>query len=77
MTNELTSYLRRLSVRRSNGRVTADDAQNFLTRKGVRRNRRVSMINKVFQYPSFVVLGQRASQRPVSRYRKINEWIAV
>jgi hypothetical protein len=80
MVSGLRSYLRGLSTRRTNGVVTADDAQNFLTRKGIRPQQvrtRQSMINAAFLSGDFTSVGSTASSRPEAKGRSITEWMTV
>lgn len=78
LANSLRSYLRSLANRRSEGTVTADDAQKYLTRKGVREQMirtRQSLINSAFQSGDFAPVGSVPSSRPAARGREITEWM--
>lgn len=73
----LQNYLRSLSKRRSNKIITADDAQTFLTKKGLKPiqvKTRLSIINSVLRKPNFYKVGSRNSSRSVARGRVISEW---
>jgi hypothetical protein len=73
----LRSYLRGLARRRSSGTVTADDAQNFLTRQGMPNTMvsdRLAVINSVFQGGDFRSVGYTNSTRPEAKGRSITEW---
>jgi hypothetical protein len=75
--SSLRSYLRGLARRRSSGTVTADDAQNFLTRQGMPNymtSDRLAVINAVFQSGDFESVGRVASSRPEAKGRTITEW---
>jgi predicted Zn-dependent protease len=76
-TRKLTSYLRGLAARRSNGVVTADDVHNFLTRDGVNAGQvrtRLSFINSVFRNGMFEQTGMTPSSRPQAKGRYISTW---
>ncbi len=75
--SSLRSYLRGLARRRSSGTVTADDAQNYLTRQGMPISMirdRLAVINAVFQGGDFAAVGQVNSTRPEAKGRTITEW---
>lgn len=75
----LRSYLRNLSKRRSDRVVTADDAHQYLNRRGISERRyyvRMSYINSVLRRPDFRPSGRRTSQREAARYRRITAWRA-
>jgi hypothetical protein len=77
LVSTLNSYLRGLARRRSNRTVTADDAQTFLNRKGVRTKMirtRQAVINSALMSGDFVAVGQVPSSRPVAKGRSITEW---
>lgn len=76
MVSQLTSYLRGLSRRRSSGYVTADDVQNFLSRKGFRgnQNQRLSITRTVLSAPEFTSVGSVPSKRDAARSRRITAW---
>jgi hypothetical protein len=73
---QLTSYLRGLARRRKNSIVTADDVQNFLTRKNftASQNERLSITRTVLQEPTFLPVGMVASKRGVARGRRVTAW---
>lgn len=76
-TRRLTSYLRGLAARRSNGIVTADDVHTYLTRDGVNVGQvrtRLSFINTVFGSGMFEQVGTVASSRPQAKGRSISAW---
>ena len=76
---KLRAYLRSLAGRRSNRRVTADDAQAYLTKQGLHEKMvrtRLSFINSAFS-EGFKAKGEVASARPQAKYRRITEWMAV
>lgn len=76
-TRRISSYLRSLASRRSNGVVTADDVHNYLTRDGVRPQQvrtRLSFINSVFSNGMFEQDGMVASTRPQAKGRSITAW---
>lgn len=77
--NRLVSYLRTLSNRRSSGVVTADDAQNYLSRNGIsaKARTRLSFINSVLRSPMFETVGTTYSTRPVAKSRAISTWRSV
>lgn len=75
--SNLRSYLSGLARRRSSGKVTADDAQSYLTRQGIRERMvrtRVSLINAAFSSDSFESVGSVPSNRPAAKGRQITEW---
>lgn len=77
LVSTLNSYLRGLARRRSSRTVTADDAQTFLNRKGVRTKMirtRQAVINSALMSGDFVAVGQTPSNRPVAKGRSITEW---
>ena len=76
--SQLNSYLRGLSRRRSDGIVTADDVQNYLTRKGFNfgQNERLSVTRSVLGEPNFVPVGTVSSRREAARGRTITAWSA-
>lgn len=76
--SQLNSYLRGLSRRRSNGIVTADDVQNYLTKKGfgMGQNERLSLTRSVLGEQNFVAVGEVPSRRPAARGRVITAWSA-
>lgn len=79
LVSNLRSYLRGLSNRRNSGTVTADDAQNYLTRKGIRElqvRTRQSLINSAFIGGQFEPVGSTPSARPAAKGRQITEWMA-
>ena len=72
----LRNYLRSMSSRRSSGTVTADDAQAYLTKKGIREQMvrtRLSFINSAFSN-GFAAVGEQASARPAAKGRYITQW---
>lgn len=76
-TRRLTSYLRGLAARRSDGVVTADDVHNYLTRDGVNPGQvrtRLSFINSVFRNGMFEQVGMVPSSRPQAKGRAISAW---
>jgi hypothetical protein len=72
----LTSYLRSLANRRSDGVVTADDAHTYLTRRGVANSTRtrLSFVNSVLRNPLFEAVGTVSSSRPQAKGRAISAW---
>lgn len=77
LVSTLNSYLRGLARRRSSRTVTADDAQTFLNRKGVRTKMirtRQAVINSALMSGDFVSVGQVQSSRPAAKGRSITEW---
>ena len=76
---QLHSHLRSLSFRRANGVVTADDAQKFLGRRGVRNSPevRLSYINRTFRSRTFINVGTKPSSREQAKYRRITQWYAI
>lgn len=76
--SSLNTYLRSLSRKRSDNVVTADDAQNYLSKAGFRNNamKRLSVINSVLREPLFENVGARPSSRPAAKSRQVSEWIA-
>lgn len=79
LASSLRSYLRSLSSKRNSRTVTADDAQNYLTTRGVRTQMvrtRLSIINSVLRRTDFRPVGKTASRREPARYRQITEWRA-
>lgn len=78
LVSSLTSYLRSLANRRSTGTVTADDAHNFLNRKGIRSGMtrtRQAVINAAFMGGDFENTGYTTpSSRPAAKGRSISEW---
>lgn len=77
LVSTLNSYLRGLARRRSSRTVTADDAQTFLNRKGVRTKMirtRQAVINSALMSGDFVAVGQTPSNRPAAKGRSITEW---
>jgi hypothetical protein len=76
-TRRISSYLRSLASRRSDGVVTADDVHNYLNRDGVRPQQvrtRLSFINSVFSSGMFEQDGMVASSRPQAKGRYITAW---
>ncbi len=76
-TRRISSYLRSLASRRSDGVVTADDVHNYLNRDGVRPQQvrtRLSFINSVFGSGMFEQDGMVASSRPQAKGRYITAW---
>lgn len=74
--SNLRGYLRSLSNRRSSGTVTADDAQAYLTKKGIREQMvrtRLSFINSAFSN-GFAAVGEQASTRLAAKGRYITQW---
>jgi hypothetical protein len=77
MVRGLTSYLRSLATRRSNGIVTADDVHNYLNRKGISSSAvttRLSFVNSVLRSPVFESAGSVYSSRPQAKGRAITAW---
>ena len=76
---QLHSHLRSLSFKRASGVVTADDAHQFLGRRGVRNspNIRLSYINKTLRSPTFINVGMKPSSREQAKYRRITQWYAI
>lgn len=77
LVSNLRSYLRGLARRRSTGTVTADDAQNYLTKNGLPMERvrtRVAVINSAFMSGDFQAAGSVPSSRPAAKGRYITEW---
>jgi len=77
LVSNLRSYLRGLARRRSSGTVTADDAQSFLTRKGMNEKMvrtRLAVINAAFMNGEFESAGSVPSSRPAAKGRSITEW---
>lgn len=78
---QLFSYLRRLSYRRANGTITADDAHRFLGRRGVRRDAgvRLSYINRIFNpyNGDLIKVGTRLSNREPAKRRLISSWFVA
>jgi hypothetical protein len=72
----MENWLRNLACRRPNSIVTADDANQYLDRKGVPRRvrMRLSFINSVLRNPNFKQVGVRPSRRPVAKCRTISMW---
>jgi len=78
--SRLRSYLRRLSIRRKDGVVTADDAHKFLTREGVTDpNERLRITNSVLNAHNdeFTSGATRPSARPQMKGYRISEWTFV
>lgn len=74
----LTGYLRSLSKRRQSQVVTADDANTYLSRRGISSvDGRLSYINSAFANPTFVQVEMTPSRRPVAKGRKITAWTTV
>lgn len=74
----LAGYLRSLSNRRQSQVVTADDANAYLSRRGISRvDRRLSYINSAFANPAFVQVEMTPSRRPEAKGRKITAWTTV
>ncbi len=76
-TRRISSYLRGLANRRTDGVVTADDVHTYLTRDGVRTEQvrtRLSFINSVFSNGMFEQDGMVASTRPQAKGRYISAW---
>lgn len=76
-TRRISSYLRGLASRRTDGVVTADDVHTYLTRDGVRTEQvrtRLSFINSVFSNGMFEQDGMVASTRPRAKGRYISAW---
>ena len=74
----LRTYLRSLSMKRNNTVVTADDAHNYLNRKGVSTrniNGRLSLINSALS-TGFEPVGSTPSTRAAAKGRAITEWAA-
>ena len=74
---QLTSYLRRLATRRNSNAVTADDVNNFLSRKGydfLTQNERLSVTRSVLNEQNFYATGVTNSTRPEARGRQITVW---
>lgn len=80
-TRRLRSYLRRLSLRRKNKIVTADDASRFLTtREGVNDStERLRITNSVLNIynDEFARVGSRPSSRPEMKGYNLTEWMYV
>lgn len=78
---QLYSYLRRLSYRRMNATITADDAHRFLGRRGVRRDAgvRLSYINRIFNphNSELIKVGTRHSKREPAKCRRISAWFVA
>lgn len=80
LVSTLRSYLRGLANRRNTGTVTADDAQNFLTRKGVSPRMirtRQAVINSALMSGDFAAGSTVPSNRPAAKGRQITEWYLV
>jgi hypothetical protein len=76
-TRRISSYLRGLASRRTDGVVTADDVHTYLNREGVRPQQvrtRLSFINSVFSNGMFAQDGMVASARPQAKGRYISAW---
>ena len=76
-TRRISSYLRGLASRRTDGVVTADDVHTYLNREGVRPQQvrtRLSFINSVFSNGMFAQDGMVASTRPQAKGRYISAW---
>lgn len=75
--SQLRSYLRGLSRRRNSGIVTADDVQNYLTRKQFsgNTNERLSIIRSVLREPTFFRAGSVQSKREAARGRRVTAWM--
>lgn len=78
LVSQLSTYLRNLANRRSEGAVTADDAHRFFANKHYRgsRNARLSATRSVLNESNFASAGQTPSTRPVAKGRKITKWVA-
>lgn len=74
--SKITSHLKGLAKRRSSGIVTADDVVRYMTKKGMANDKRdrLSVVNSVLRYPTFIVVGSTNSIRPESRGRRISKW---
>jgi len=77
-TRRISSYLRTLANRRTDGVVTADDVHNYLNREGVRPQQvrtRLSFINSVLAGSGmFDQAGMVSSTRPQAKGRSITAW---
>ena len=77
-TRRISSYLRTLANRRTDGVVTADDVHNYLNREGVRPQQvrtRLSFINSVLAGSGmFEQAGMVSSTRPQAKGRSITAW---
>jgi len=77
--SKVTSYVRGLSKRREDNRVTADDVQTYLTKNKFRGNvnERLSVVRSVLRAPTFTRVGSQASERDAARGRMITAWSAT
>lgn len=74
---KMHTHLRSLSKRRTDGFVTADDANKFLDTSGVSpylTDVRLSITRSVLNKPEFRASGWTTSRRPVARNRSIRRW---
>ena len=71
-----TTYLKRISARRTTKTVTADDVQTYLDAQGYKRapSERVRVINTVFSSGTFEAGNFVRSSREAARSRMIREW---
>lgn len=78
MVSKATTHIKSLSNRRSNGVVTADDVQNYLSKQKFHgdQNERLSIVRSVLQTPNFYPVGVQKSTRPTARGRTIRKWVA-
>ena len=78
-TRRISSYLRTLATRRTDGVVTADDVHNYLNSDGVRPQQvhtRLSFINSVLAGSGMVEqVGMVSSPRPQAKGRSITAWM--
>lgn len=71
------TYLRSLAKKRSDGIVTADDANRYLMKQGIRESnigRRLSVMNSIFRNGDFLYAGVTNSTRAAARGRAISTW---
>jgi hypothetical protein len=75
----VSRYLRRLANGRVNRVVTADDIHEYARKNNFKLTSRKaqSLASSVLREPNFISVGESVSTRPVARYRKINEWLAL
>lgn len=78
LVRQVATYLRNLSRRRKHGIVTADDVNNFFTRRNVPAsvNTRLSVTRQVLRRPEFIDIMTVKSTRPEAKGRRITGWLA-